>query len=70
MLTYKDFYFAHAASNNNPNYCDLQFSKDGKTYIFRNIEAPEDWNGSSDWTDNQDYIMKQIREVEPEEVEA
>ena len=69
MLTYKDFYFSHAASNNDPNYCDLEFSKDGKTYIFRDIEAPEGWDGKSDWTDEEDYIMSQIEGMEPEEVD-
>ena len=63
MITYKNLQFAHSASNNDNNYSDLEFVKDGISHIFQNVEAPEDWDGESDWTEDEEYVMNAIKSM-------
>lgn len=63
-MNYKNFYFAHAATNNRTDHSDLEFIVDGKSHIFTNIPAPEGWDGESDWTDDEEYVMKMVTAAE------
>ncbi len=63
-MKYTDFYFAHTASNYRTDCSDLEFIVDGKSHFFPNIPAPEGWDGESDWTDDEEYVMKMVREAE------
>ncbi len=62
-MKYKDFYFAHTASNYRTDHSDLEFIVDGKSHIFQNVPAPEGWDGESDWTDDEEYVMKMVGET-------
>ena len=63
MITYKNLQFAHSASNNDNNYSDLEFVKDGISHIFQNVDAPADWDGESDWTEDEEHVMSAIKNM-------
>lgn len=61
-LTHKDLYFAHEATNGKLDHSDLELESDGVKYLIRNVPAPEGWDGESDWTDEDDYIDRVVKE--------
>ena len=67
-FNYEDLSCSYTASNYDPRCTDLTFAKNGTRYLFRNIPSPEDWDGESDWTEDETYVMKAISDMIPEEV--
>ena len=63
-----DMTYSYTASNYNPRCTDLTFTKNATSYLFRNVPSPEDWDGESDWTEDEEYVMKAISDMTPEEV--
>lgn len=53
--------FAHTATNGRTNFADLQFRKDDTNYFFRDVEAPADWDGQSDWTGDEKHVINAVK---------
>ena len=60
-LTHKDLCFAHAATNGELDHSDLELESDGVKYLIRNTPSLS-WDGESDWTDDDDYIDRIVKE--------
>ena len=67
-FNYEALTYSYTASNYDPRCTDLTFTKNGTSYLFRNVQAPEDWDMESDWTEDEAYVMKAISDMTPEEV--
>ena len=63
-----DMTYSYTASNYDPRCTDLTFTKNGTSYLFRNVPSPEGWDGESDWIEDETYVMKAISDMTPEEV--
>ena len=63
-----DMTYSYTASNYDPRCTDLTFTKNGSSYLFRNVPSPEGWDMESDWTEDETYVMKAISDMTPEEV--
>ena len=58
---------SYTASNYDPNFTDLIFQdEEGNKLFFHNVPSPENWDGESDWTDDEEYLEEILKDIKPE----
>lgn len=62
-LTIRNFVFSYAGRLNRLSFADLRFIKDDLEIWFDDVPPPKDWDGNSDWTDDDDYVMSVVDEM-------
>lgn len=61
VFDYDDLVGSYTASNYDFRFTDLIFiTDDGCKITFKNVPAPEGWNGSDDWVSDKYYVMSAL----------